>query len=481
MVDKIKETGIYFIGTIGVAVISFIISLLYTRMFTTDGYGYYSLVAALYNLLFQLFTGWMTHSILRFFPEEKEKDNARGLRSTMVFIHMALCVGFVLIMLVCMLIYRDTSVLYQMFLIYNGVFMFEGLLQILNTFFRAEGNSRQYSFNTVCNSIIKSVLIVILFYILQFRSIVVIVVSLFLTELIQCIYVFMKFKWYKAISIRAFDFKLTKKVIAFGYPLIGVSVIFNILTYSDRYIVNLFWTKSDVGLYSYGYNMGYSLFYTMTNAIMLGAYPKIVAEWQKNGRKSTETIITSYLNLYFYLMIPATMGIIVIGRTVIQCLCGSDYWDSTNVFIITCISYALFGFLQYTNKAWELTAKTKIILYLNAVVALLNIALNFMLIGTFGYTVAAVTTMISFLIYIICSLILSRNIITFIIDSRSLFKIFTASVVMAGVVGIIDYITPCSVYMMICEIMIAVIVYVIMLILFRDKITIDIIKRIRRA
>ena len=66
MFEKVKETGIYFIGTIGVAILSFVISLLYSNMFTTADYGLYNLIAALYSLLYQLFTGWMTHSILRY-------------------------------------------------------------------------------------------------------------------------------------------------------------------------------------------------------------------------------------------------------------------------------------------------------------------------------------------------------------------------------------------------------------------------------
>ena len=480
MLDKIKETGIYFIGTTGVAIISFIISLLYTRMFTTGDYGYYSLIAALYSLLFQLFTGWMTHSILRYFPEENDRDGAMHFRSTMFFIHLFLCGIFALIMLICTIIYNKTPVLYEMLLIYIGVFLFEGLIQIFNTFLRAEGNSKQYSFNTVVNSLLKSASIILLYYLFRFKSIVVIVVSLLLSELIQCIYLFAKFKWYKIIRLTAFEYRLAKKVIAFGYPLIGVSVIFNILTYSDRYIINLFHTKSDVGLYSYGYNMGYALFYTLTNAIMLGAYPKIVAEWQKNGRKSTEALIKTYLNLYFYIMVPATMGVIAIGKTMIQCLCGENYWESATVFIITCISYALFGFLQYTNKAWELTAKTQMILYLNIGSAILNVVLNFIFIPSYCYAVAAVTTLCSFLVYIICSLILSKSIITFRVDVISLLKIIMASIVMSVLVKLIDYNCPRGISTLVFEILAAVIIYILVLLATREKMTVGLIYRLRK-
>ena len=469
MFEKVKETGIYFIGTIGVAVISFIISLLYSNMFSTDDYGLYSLIAALYSLLYQLFTGWMTHSILRYYPQEKSNENAKSLRNTMLFILVAVLVLFSIIMLVGSFIYRTSPLLRQMCLVYIGVFFFEGLLLVFNTFLRAEGHSKQYSINIILNSIIKSVAIVVLYYVIRFKSVTVIIVSLLFAELIQSSYIFVKYKWGEIIDIKAVSKKLTKQVVRFGYPLIAVSIIFHILTYSDRYIIRLFQGTSEVGLYSYGYNMGNALFYTMTNAIMLGAYPRLTKEWVENGRKKTEEMMTGYLNMFCYLMIPATVGVIATGRRIINTLCNERYWDSSTVFTITCISYALFGFVQYTNKAWELTSNTKRILYLNIIAALINICLNFLLIPKFGYVVAAITTLVSFIVYISISLVLSRKVFTFRFNIRSVFNIVVSSGMMFVVLFFLDTILERRLLMLALEILTGIIVYSIMLLILQDK------------
>ena len=469
MFEKVKETGIYFIGTIGVAVLSFIISLLYSNMFSTEDYGLYSLIAALYSLLYQLFTGWMTHSILRYYPEEKNNQDARSLRNTILFILVVVFAIFAVIMIVTSLIYHAAPLLREMCLVYIGVFFFEGLLLIFNTFIRAEGHSKQYSVNTILNSAIKSVAIIILYYLIGFKSITVIIVSLFIAEFIQSTYIFIKYKWAAIISIREISGSIIRKVIIFGYPLIAVSVIFNILTYSDRYIIRLFQGASEVGLYSYGYNMGNALFYTMTNAIMLGAYPRLTKEWVEKGRAKTEEMMTSYLSMFCYLMIPATFGVIGTGTRIIQSLCNQNYWDSSTVFIITCISYATFGFAQYTNKAWELTTNTKMILRLNIMSALLNVGLNFLLIPRFGYVVAAITTLASFVVYIILSLTMSRKIFTYRFDMRNLLNTVLASSVMLIVLLLLNMVFKIGFLMLISQILIGVAVYVIMLLILQDK------------
>lgn len=478
MLEKIKETGIYFIGTIGVAVISFVISLLYSDMFTTDDYGLYSLIAALYNLLYQLFTGWMTHSILCFYPKEKDNENAKSLRNTMLFVLFVVSAIFVIIICAGSFIYRTSPLLRQMCIVYIGVFFFEGLLLIFNTFIQAEGNSKQYSINTILNSIIKSVAIVVLYYIIGFKSVTVIIVSLLTAELVQSIYIFVKYKWGKIINVKWISKNLLRQVIKFGYPLIAVSVIFNVLTYSDRYIIRLFQTTSQVGLYSYGYNMGNALFYTMTNGIMLGAYPRLTKEWVASGRKKTEEMMTEYLNMFCYLMIPATVGVIVTGSRIIQTLCNQNYWASSSVFVITCISYTAYGFAQYTNKAWELTTNTKVILRLNIISAVLNIVLNFWLIPKFGYVIAAVTTLISFVIYIILSVFLSRRIFTFRFGKKNMINIIISSSVMLAVLCVLENHLKKGLMMLAVEILIGVVVYVMMLFILQDKIIRTVLKNV---
>ena len=480
MLDRIKETGVYLIGTIGVAILSFIISLLYSSMFSPKDFGVYSLVSALYTLLFQLFTGWMTHSILRYYPEEKSKDNAVSLKNTILFLLIIVFILFSLIMMCVYLYYKANALFVQMCLTYIGVFFFEGLLLIFNTFLRAEGNSKLYSINTILNGVIKSTSILIIYYVIGYKNIVVIVLSLLISEMLQCFYMYFKQHWHTIISLKLLNKDVASHIISYGFPLIAVSMVFNILTFSDRFIIDIFATKADVGLYSYGYNMGNALFYTLTNAIMLGAYPRLTKEWVEKGRESTEKMMSGYLNLFCYLIIPASIGIIFVGERMIHCLCNERYWTSSTVFIITCLSYAVYGLAQYTNKPWELTKNTKMILRLNIISAIINIMLNIILIPHFGFVIASVTTLFSFLIYVIISLTLSRGLFLFKVNHKTLFYSLFSSFVMGLFIIVFNSFTRESLIILFIEVFIAIVLYVLILIILRDKYIIDTIKQLFR-
>ena len=173
--------------------------------------------------------------------------------------------------------------------------------------------------------------------------------------------------------------------------------------------------------------------------------------------------------MFFYLMIPATVGVIATGSRIIQTLCNRNYWDSSSVFIITCISYATFGFAQYTNKAWELTTNTRMILRLNIISAVLNIALNFLLIPRFGYVVAAVTTLTSFVVYIILSMFLSRKIFSFRCGRRNVINIFVSSGTMLAVLLLLENHLRRELITLVIEILVGVVIYVAMLLILQDK------------
>ena len=61
----VKETGIYLVGTIAVSLLGFILSVLYSKMFTPYDYGVYSLVYSTYSLIASVYGGWLSLSMIR--------------------------------------------------------------------------------------------------------------------------------------------------------------------------------------------------------------------------------------------------------------------------------------------------------------------------------------------------------------------------------------------------------------------------------
>lgn len=463
-----KETIIYFIGTMIVAGLSFILSLLYSNMFSPYDYGLYSLAFSTYSLISELYGGWMIQSLLRNSNEYKKNNMIDKLYGTYFKSHIILSIIFLIIFNLIILILNININLKIMFLILSIIYFFEKQLLITNTILRTDNNSKQYSINNMLNSLFKIIFVLILYYIMNYKNILVILISLLLSEIIQCIYLFIKLKLFKYYKNGLFSFDILKKMFIFGFPLIGVAVTSWILNVSDRYIITYFYSSTEVGIYSYAYTLANSLFSLLIQFIMLGAYPNIVKVWNEEGKSKAIELIKKYLNLYFTIMIPICFLVILLSKDFFQVFTNSNYNDGYITFIIVGLSITILGISQYTNKVWELNNKTKIILLLNIIAAILNIILNFIFIPVFGYVAAAYTTLFSYIVYLILSIVLSKKYMKIEVDLNYLLKILTSTVLMIIIVLFIRNILNVSPFFkLILTALIGIIVYAISLFIFK--------------
>lgn len=464
----VKETGIYLIGTLAVSILGFILSILYSKMFTPYDYGVYSLVYSTYSLITSIFSGWLSLSMIRHAEKYILVKKENVFFGTFYQLQLIMAIIFLIVGNIINIFLPIENSAKIMFSIFTLVYFFEYAILITNTVLRVKQNAKQYSKNTVINNFLKIFFILFLYYVLNIKNIVVIAISLLIAEMVQYIYIFCKVKLRKYYKKRLFNKDIAKKMFLFGFPLIGVTITNWVLNVSDRYIIQLFYTPTEVGLYSYAYSLGNSLFSLLMQFIMLGAYPNIIKAWENGGREKSEEVIKTYLRIYLLIIIPACIGVIGVAKNFFKAFTDIQYQNSYLVFIITCIGIAVLGLTQYSNKAWELKKMTKHILALNVMAALINIVLNFIFIPTIGYEMGAVTTLIAYVIFFIVSLILSRKFFTLRIDYKSLGKVIFASAIMYLIITLLDNLNINVILELILQILTGIIVYVIILVITRE-------------
>ncbi len=437
-------------------------------MFTPYDYGVYSLVYSTYSLIASVYGGWLSLSMIRNAEQYLKGKKENVFFGTFYQLQVLMAIGFVVvgnIVNLCLPLEKDFKI---MFFLFTLVYFFEYSILITNTVLRVKQNAKQYSKNTVINNFLKIFFIIFAYYILNIKNIQVIVISLLVAEMVQYIYIFHKVGLKKYYRRKLLNKDIVKKMFLFGFPLMGVTVTTWILNVSDRYIIQFFYTSTEVGLYSYAYSLGNSLFSLLIQFIMLGAYPSIVRAWENGGREKAQEVIKTYLRIYFLIIIPACVGVIGVAKNFFEAFTDIQYQGSYMIFIITCIGIAALGLTQYSNKAWELKEKTRNILILNIIAAIINIALNFIFIPTIGYEMGAVTTLVAYVLYFIISLIWSRNFFTLKVDYKSLLKIILASAVMYLAILGIDQFNFNVILKLALQILTGIVVYGIMLIVTRE-------------
>lgn len=467
-ISKKKETFIYMIGTIMVSVIGFIISIIYSHLFNPSDFGMYSLSYSFYSLISQLYFGWIPLSLLR--NSEKYKNNSKKLYGSFFILHIIMSLLFFVLGNIINAIFVYNKVYSLLFFLLTIVFFFENQLQIINTLLRTNFDSKQYSINVTLNSLLKIIIFVILYYIFKIHNIYIILVSVIFSEAIQCLYLFFKLQLKKYYLISNFNIDIIKKMFRYGMPIIGIAITAWFLNVSDRFMIELFYSTNEVGVYSYSYNLANSIFSVLVQFIMLGAFPRIVEAYEKNDLIVVSKTIEEYLDIFFFIIIPSIFGVIIISSDFYELFTDSKYLNGEIVFIITSISISFMGFSQYTNKPWELLNNTKMLFILNLISAIVNVVLNFILLPLFGFEIAAYTTLVSYLIYIIISLMLSKKIFRFKINFSNFIKIIISSIIMLVLGCILNVILDTSIISLLVIIVISIICYLVMCIILKVKI-----------
>ncbi len=147
----------------------------------------------------------------------------------------------------------------------------------------------------------------------------------------------------------------------------------------------------------------------------------------------------------------------------------------------TAVGMLFFGLTEYCNKAWELTGKTKAILYNSLISGIVNIVLNLLLVPRYGFYFAAVTTVISFATYLLLSYIGARRIFVWHVRPKTWLSILISAASFGIVIWVIDQLFTFTVLILIVTIIISIIIYFVLLLLTGElKEEMKMIKKIRK-
>lgn len=187
-------------------------------------------------------------------------------------------------------------------------------------------------------------------------------------------------------------FEYYKYALYLSIPLIPHVLSIILLSSSDRIMI----TK----LVGAEYTALYSVAYIITNimAILLDSMNKAWAPWvldslEAKNYKSIKKTTTPYFYLFFALVV----GALIFAPEAVLILGGPKYMEGIYVLpplIVGCLfqfAYTMYVQMEFYEK------KMKVVAIGTSVAAIINIALNFVLIPKFGYVAAGYTTLIGYI------------------------------------------------------------------------------------
>lgn len=410
--------------------IGFIAVPILTRIFSPAEYGIYSLVTVTIVLVSPLFHSWLISSAIRFYPEYKKNEDLDVFFST-IFHYMP---HFILLFLgiVLPIVFFSLSHNQYRLIICLGILIFV-LFTIFNIclgLLRAMQKAWQYMvlfiFVQFCRYLAGAAIAVWLnagiagpFWGWAAGLIVVIPIEMIILRIWQY------FRWKKKSNKLMVDF------FKFGFVLIITGFMAEILSSSDRYMIQAMKGAYQVGLYSVVYTLVTQALGLVAGFLKMSVSPVVTKVYEKEGEEHAVILLGKMTRYFMLLLVPTCTGLYLLRGPVLEVITSPKYYPAQSVMLPLVLGLFVNTIMWIPLMSFFIKKRNMRTLYPMAFAAVLNILLNLVLISRLGYVGAAWATLISYTAAFIIITFMSLKLMRWDFPLLSTFKICLASAVMA--------------------------------------------------
>ena len=190
------------------------------------------------------------------------------------------------------------------------------------------------------------------------------------------------------------NFTWIKSGLKISMPFFMGTIAYKIVEFSNRYIIDFFMSKSDVGVFTFFANIANALQTIVYTLVIMMYYPKIIAAYQSGSE--TATLIKNFTKETILYSMICSVVIAISIYPILGFLNKTEFFENLPIFWILLISI-LFANLSLVPH-YQLFAMKKDILIRNITigVAILNVVLTLTLVYFYGLYGAAIAMIISY-------------------------------------------------------------------------------------
>ncbi len=233
-------------------------------------------------------------------------------------------------------------------------------------------------------------------------------------------------------SARASRQAQRRGMVTFGAPLIGWYVASQMLNLSDRFFLQGWRGSEEVGLYAVSYALVMGAVATTLQPILAALYPLMVRSWHQGGSTEAQAHFDMVIRL-FVVLAPGLWGILwFFGNDFLSVIAPATY--QTPRLVMGCLAGGIlcwYGGL-YIQKALELDLRSRALVRILWIAALVNLAANILLIPDWGLLGASVSTLLGYAAYILMTLWAAHKSMSVMPPPRLLVSAGLAFAVLAG-------------------------------------------------
>ena len=385
----LKDILWYFIGNLAPLIVGIIKSPIFTRKFSTEDFGAYSLVFFVFTYLLIVGYSWITSCVFRYYFRYKEENKISELYSNLTFLYLSFSV---LIFIISMVWYgaTDSSLIKNLILLCFLQFFTSEILSLFYVRPRLEGKVFYYNVLQAVRAIGSFGLLLYLTFVRDYGIEAFLISSTVLNVILIGVVVVPD--WVKMkLSFR--QVKKEELIIFLKYGRIELiaSLCSAFLVSSDRFLIEYFCDLSDVGIYNQNYIIAQSTVLMLVRIYWASINPYLLSllEFRPENMKKQ---LYEYFKIYFFCFFPITVYFVIYAKEIAEVMLGEAFRVGYPIIAWAGVAEFIAGMFVLSVLSLQFKDKFKLISVTYVFGILANILLNIILIPLLGYQVAAITT-----------------------------------------------------------------------------------------
>lgn len=427
-----RQSSHYLAGRVGVILLGFVSFPLFTRLFSVSDYGMMSLVLKVVATVAVLAKLGIQNSVLRFYQEHAAAKDAGADRryfSTFLFgtAGVAAIVTIVFVLITWVLPGSLVTLpVKKMFLLTSLLIFTRAINSILSGFLRVEERTRTFNVLDVASKALTIVLVCALFFAWQ-RNVWSFLLGTLLVDLLLALGITLFLVSRRLLDRRLFDSALFRGALLFGVPLIFYELGFMILDSGDRILVEHYLGSIQLGFYSAAYNMSYYVLEALTVPLSLALFPIYMRLWVNGGKEQTQEFLSKVFDAFLMIAVGLVVITIVLRHDLIVVLASSKFRSANSLLPALLIGVLFYAMVNLVNPGLLIFKKTRTMARLIIYAAVLNIAMNIVLLPRIGLQAAAIATLVSYAFFFLITMRASFKLLPFPLEGAALVRYLLAA------------------------------------------------------
>lgn len=397
-----RDYGIYLLGRIIPGLVGLLSIPVFLRLFGETVYGEFALIYSLFLLTITSVTGWLTQGIIRFY---NETTNKALFQKSIHTITLRLIGGLLILAIPTLLLFNYDSLFIIIVIGLSLVFAANYVVSIAiheanfeaKKIVFADSLKALFFLLTPCVFFFTSPLLTLLIGVLFSFIAGVLFLTLKNKSNIQLKNVFLV-----PFRFSAESKKTAKQLWVYGWPLTIWLFLATLLNLSDRFIVEFYFGMEKAGEYSAIYDVSSKVFKFLLAPIVTAIFPILVKLTNEKNKIQSNRLLKKAA--YYEFLVFTFLILILIyfkGFLITEVFQFKNIFDVEPLIIPIFVGSFFWQLSMLLHKPLELKRETLKMVGAVLLAVLLNLILNIIFIPIYGYIVAAYTTIIGSLAYII--------------------------------------------------------------------------------